>query len=276
MKKLKLAIALLCVFNLTGKLYAQISLAPSFVFIDKNSGVGNLFVSNNSQKPYEVSVNFAFGYPGSDVDGNLVMNYEDTTAYNHYALDKMIRAFPRTFILKGGEQRTVRIQVLPGQRRNEGFYFTRMKVMAKPQAAEVTDSVAKGLSTKINFNFEQITAVFYHKGKVTTGVEVKNLDVHQNGGMLELRPTLERTGNAPFLGSMFARLKDTHGKVVAETQSPTTVYFKEIRRMDMKLDKVTPGTYTLELSLETRRNDMMEEDLVQAIRIVHDSKVEIK
>jgi len=75
---------------------------------------------------------------------------------------------------------------------------------------------------------------------------------------------------------MFARLKDAGGKVVAETQSTTTVYFKEIRRMDMKLDKVTPGTYTLELSLETRRNDMMEEDLVQAIRIVHDSKVEIK
>jgi hypothetical protein len=276
MKKLKLIMVFLCVFSFTGVLKSQISLAPSFVFIDKNSGVGNVFVSNSSDKSYEITVNFAFGYPGSDADGKIVMNYKDSVAYNQYALDKMIRAFPRSFIIKGGEQRTVRIQVIPGMRRNEGFYFTRMKVMAKPQTAEITDSITNGIGTKINFNFEQITAVFYHKGKVSTGVDLKNLDVRQNQGILEIRPQLERTGNAPFLGSMFARLKDTQGKVVAEAQSTTTVYFKEIRRMDMKLDKVTPGTYTLELSFETRRNDMMAEDLVQALRIVHDSKVEIK
>lgn len=276
MKKLKFIVTLLCVLNMAGMLQAQISLAPSFVFIDKNSGVGNLFVSNNSDKAYEVTVNFAFGYPGSNADGSLVMNYDDSTAYNHYALDKMIRAFPRSFTLKGKEQRTVRIQVIPGQRRNEGFYFTRMKVLAKPQTAEVTKTTTEGIGTKINFNFEQITAVFYHRGKVTTGVNVQKLDVRQNEEMLELRPTLERTGNAPFLGSMFAKLKDAHGKVVAETQSTTTVYFTEIRRMDLKLDKVTPGTYTLELSFETRRNDMMTDDLIQAARIVNESKVEIK
>jgi len=276
MKRLKLIAILLYVFSLAGNLQAQISLAPSFVFIDKNNGVGNLFVSNSSQNAYEVTVNFAFGYPGSDADGNLVMNYKDSTACKQYSLDPMIRAFPRSFILKGGEQRTVRIQVIPAQSRKEGFYFTRMKAMAKPQTADVTKAVTEGIGTKINFNFEQVTAVFYHKGKVNTGLAVKNLDVRQNQGMLELRPRLERTGNAPFLGSMFAKLKDARGNVVAETQSTTTVYFEEIRRMDLLLDKVTPGTYTLELSFETRRNDMAADDLVQAPRIVHETKVEIK
>jgi len=204
------------------------------------------------------------------------MNYNDSTAYHQYALDKMIRVFPRSFILKGGEQRTVRIQVIPGMRRNEGFYFTRMKVMAKPQSAEVTDSVTNGIGTKINFNFEQITAVFYHKGKVTTGVEVKDLEVHQNQGVLVILPQLERIGNAPFLGSMYAKLIDAKGNTIAETQSTTTVYFKEIRRIEMNLSKVSPGMYTLQISFETQRNDMMAEDLVQAIRIVHDSQVEIK
>jgi hypothetical protein len=276
MKKLKLILIIITVLSSTGILKSQISLAPSFVFIDKNTGVGNLFVNNNSQKTYEVTVNFAFGYPGSDADGNLVMNYSDSTAYNQFALDKMIRAFPRSFTLKGGEQRTVRIQVIPAQSRKEGFYFTRMKVLAKPQTAEVADTLTKGIGTKINFNFEQITAVFYHKGKVSTGLTVKNLGVQQVDGNLQLRPQLERTGDAPFLGSMFAKLKDTQGKTVAETQSTTTVYFTEIRRMDMKLDKVLPGTYTLELSFETRRNDMMVDDLIQTPRIVHEMKVEIK
>ncbi|HRZ97130.1 MAG TPA: hypothetical protein P5084_06205 [Paludibacter sp.] len=276
MKKAKLIIVLLYVCSLPYMLQAQIALAPSFVFLDKNSGIGNLYVSNNSQKPHEVTINFAFGYPGSDADGNLVMNYNDSNAYKQYALDKMIRAFPRSFVLKAGEQRTVRIQVLPGQSRKEGFYFTRMKVLAKPQAEEVTQTITEGVGTKINFNFEQITAVFYHKGKVNTGVTVKNLDIQQKDGALQLRPQLERTGNSPFIGSMFAKLKDAQGKVVAETQSTTTVYFTEIRRMDLKLDKVVPGNYTLELSFETKRNDMMAEDLVQTTRIVKETKVEIK
>ena len=63
---------------------------------------------------------------------------------------------------------------------------------------------------------------------------------------------------------------------MAETQSTTTVYFDEIRRMDLKLDDVPPGIYTLELSFETRRGDMMASDLVQAQRIVHEVRVEIK
>jgi len=276
MKKSKLILILLSVFSLIGVLKSQISLAPSFVYIDKNSGVGNLYVSNNSQNVYEVTVNFAFGYPGSDANGELVMNYDDSTAYKQYALDKMIRAFPRTFSLKGGEQRTVRIQVIPSERRKEGFYFTRMKVMAKPQMAEVTDTVKVGIGTKINFNFEQITAIFYHKGNVSTGLTVKKLAVLQKDGNLELRPQLVRTGNAPFIGSMFAKLKDGQGKVVAESQSTTTAYFDVIRHIDIKLDKVNPGIYTLELSFETRRNDMIAEDLVQSPRIVHKTRVTIK
>ena len=173
MKKFNFITTLLLLFCLNSILQAQIALSPSFVFVDENSGVGNLYVSNNSAQTFEISINFAFGYPGSDADGNMVMNYEDTTAYNQYALDKMIRAFPRSFIIKGNEQRTVRIQVIPGERRKEGFYFTRMKVMAKPQTADVSELDANAIGSRITFNFEQITAVFYHKGKVNTGLTVK-------------------------------------------------------------------------------------------------------
>jgi len=275
MKFLRTLLILLVISGLAPLMWAQVALAPSFVFIDENSGVGNVFVSNNSQNAYEISIDFAFGYPDSDAEGNLVMNYEDSGAYAVHALDEMIRAFPRSFVLQGGEQRTVRIQVLPNQRRKEGAFFTRMKVLAQPQAREVTEGLAEGIGTQITFNFEQVTAVFYHKGRVSTGVEVKEVDVRQNEGMLELRPHLLRSGNAPFLGSMYARLKDKNGKVLAETQSTTTVYFDEIRRMDIDLEGVKAGSYELELSFETKRNDMMASDLVQAARIVHVQEVRV-
>lgn len=255
---------------------AQISLAPSFVFIDENSGVGNVFVNNSSDRTFEVSVNFAFGYPGSNAEGAIVMNYSDTVASAKYALDPMVRAFPRNFILKGGEQRTVRIQVVPKQRKNEGFYFTRMKVLAKPQTIDVTDTLTQGIGTQINFNFEQITAVFYHKGKVNTGLNIKNIDVKQQDGKLNILPLLQRTGNAPFLGSMYAKLKDAQGKVVAESQSTTTVYFEETRAISINLEKVAAGDYNLELSFETRRNDMQVGDLTQAPRILKEQKIVIQ
>jgi hypothetical protein len=255
---------------------AQISLAPSFVFISENNGVGNLYVSNNSPNPYEVSISFQFGYPGGDADGNLMMNYDDKEAYSKFALDEMIRAFPRSFTLKAGEQRTVRVQLVPGQRQKQGYFYTRLKVLAKPQATEVSQTTAEGIGTKISFNFEQVTAVFYHKGPVSTGVAVKELDVKQNGKMLEMRPKLERKGNAPFLGSMIAKLKQANGDVVAETQSTVTAYFDVTRRMDLNLDKVAPGNYTLELSFTTQRNDMANTDLVQAPTVTHETQVEIK
>jgi hypothetical protein len=276
MRKLTYILALLIVILVSGSLKAQISIAPSFVFIDQNSGVGNVFVSNNSDKAYEVGINFAFGYPGSNPEGDLIMIYNDSTAYDQYALDPIVRAFPRTFILKGHEQRTVRLQVIPKQKKVDGFYFTRMKVMAKPQTADLTEAQSEGIGTKINFNFEQITAVFYHKGIVSTGVTVKDINVAQKDGKLVLLPHLVRTGNAPFLGSMFAKLKDANGKIVAESQSTTTVYFDEIRRLELKLDNVAPGTYTLVMNFETHRNDMLSGDLIQAPATIQEKKIEIK
>lgn len=257
-------------------LVGQIMLAPSFVFIDEYSGVGNLYISNNGTEPQEVSITFKFGYPGSDSDGNLVMNYSDKEAYEQFGLDSVVRAFPRIFTLPGKSHRTVRIQVIPGKISKDGFYYTRLKVLSKPQAPELVREPEEGLSAIINLNFEQVTAVFYRKGKVNTGVVMQKLDIIQNNKKLELRPHLQRTGNAPFFGTMAAQLKDGQYKVVAEVQNTTTAYFDVIRRMELDIGNVKPGDYTLELSIESRRNDIQASDLVQSPRVVHKTKVELR
>ncbi len=272
--KRNLAVTLMLIM-LTITAGAQISLAPSFVFLDANTGVGNLFISNNGTQAQEVTISFLFGYPGSDAEGNLVMRYDDSAAYTQYGLDSMIRAFPRSFTLNGGEQRTVRIQVIPAAQQKEGFFFTRLKVLAKPLSAEVSEQTTEGISTRISFNFEQITAVFYHKGKVTTGLKVEKTETVQKEKQLEVRAHLVPQGNAPYIGSMFAKIKDDKGKVLAESEATTTAYFPVIRNIAINTDGIAPGTYTLELSFETRRNDMAATDLVQAPRIVHETKVVI-
>lgn len=269
--------ALVLIFSVSYTLlHAQLSISPPYVSVDGRSGVGNLYISNNSPQPQEVEISFAFGYPASDTVGNLVMNYTDTVAYKKYAMDPVVRAFPRTFILPANQQRTVRVQVRPSSGMKDGFYFTRIKIFTKPQTAEVAKPVGEGISTRISLNFEQVIPAFYRRGKVTTGLKIEKIETTQKDTMLMILAHLDRLGEAPFIGSMIAKLVDAKGKVVAITQSSTTAYFKVLRRLDLVVAKVTPGSYRLELTFETKRGDMAAADLVQAQPVRESVEVLIK
>jgi hypothetical protein len=257
--------ALVLIFSVSYTLlHAQLSISPPYVSVDGRSGVGNLYITNNSPQPQEVEISFAFGYPASDTAGNLVMNYTDTVAYKKYAMDPMVRAFPRTFILPANQQRTVRVQVKPSPGMKDGFYFTRIKIFTKPQTAEVAKPVGEGISTRISLNFEQVIPAFYRRGKVTTGLKIEKIEAHQKDTLLMILVHMDRMGEAPFIGSVTAKLKDAKGKVVSTFQTSTTAYFKVLRQIDMSIAKVKPGSYNLELTFETKRGDMGIGDLVQA------------
>ena len=158
----------------------------------------------------------------------------------------------------------------------DGFYFTRAKILAKPQSAEIVQPPAEGVSTKITFNFEQVIPAFYRRGKVTTGVKVEKIDAAQKDSMLVIRASLDRLGDSPFIGSMIAKLIDSKDNVVATTQTSTTAYFKVIRRLDLTVAKVTPGAYKLELTFETKRGDMATTDLIQSPTVKESVAVSIK
>jgi hypothetical protein len=158
----------------------------------------------------------------------------------------------------------------------DGFYFTRVKILAKPQTAEVAKTTTEGISTKISFNFEQVIPAFYKRGKVTTGLKIEKIDAVQQDSLLVIKASLQRLGEAPFIGSMIANLLNEKGKVVATAMSSTTAYFKVIRRLDLGIAKITPGTYKLELTFETKRGDMAATDLVQAQPVKQTVDVVIK
>jgi hypothetical protein len=268
---------LLIIFRFTAlTIHAQVAIAPSFVFIDERSGIGNFYVSNNGNESQEVTISFRFGYPASDSLGNQIMIYDDPLAFKDHGLDSMIRAFPRSFILPGGRQQTVRIQVLPSMIRHEGFYFTRMKILSRPVTPDASPRSDQEIATRILFNFEQVTAVFYRRGSATTGLTVRQLSVNQNNKSLVIMPHLMRQGNAPFLGTVTARLMDEKGTISAEYKSSTTVYFESSRRIEMDISGVNPGEYTLELSFDSERNDIMASDLVRVPRTVHETKLKIR
>lgn len=263
-----------CVCVVTG-IQAQVSLAPSSLFVDEKTGIANLYVSNRSSTAQEILVSFVFGYPDSDDKGNLLMQYNDNTASESFGLDPYIRAFPRSFILEPNQQQTVRIQVRPNSGMKDGFYFTRIKVLSSPEVPLLAENSKESINAQISFKFEQVTAVFYKKGKVQTGLNIQDLELVQTEKELIVIPFLERLGNAPFIGTFSAKLKDSNGASVSEAHTSTTAYFTTKRRLTLNTENLKPGYYELELKFATKRNDMAPGDLVQAADVTYSVDVEL-
>lgn len=243
---------------------AQVSIAPTTVFIDQN-GVGTLFITNPGETAQEISVSFVFGYPGNDDLGSLIMVYGDSIREKQFGMGDRLRAFPRTFILAPQQQQTVRLQVRPDRSLPDGTYFTRVKVTSNAQTADVEQSNQTGVSTQVNFKFDQIIAAFHKAGTVSTGLEFGEVTTEVKDGMVKVIPQFKVTGNSPYLGSVTATLKNSFNGILAEQQQTVALYFSGKRAVEMKLPENLPaGSYEIVLTYETRRSDIPSTDLVQA------------
>ena len=252
---------------LFGVSIAQVSLAPTTVFADAN-GLGTLYVTNGSEKAQEINISFLFGYPGNDSIGNLVMVYEDSLREQQSGLGDRIRTFPRSFILAPGQQQTVRFQIRPDRTKPAGMYFTRVKVSSNEQAADVEQTGTEGISTKVNFKFEQVSAAFYKSGAVNTGLEFSKLEAQRKDATIAVDSEFTVSGNSPFIGSLQAEVKDSSGKVVATHQQTVALYYEGMRAYSIPLPEgIVSGTYQVTLLFKTERSDIPSSDLVQALPI---------
>lgn len=247
-------------------LSAQLSLAPTAVYLDKN-GIGNLFITNNSGVPQEISINFQFGYSDQDENGVLIMQYADSANKKTWGLDGYIKAFPRTFILPPGQQQLVRLQLSRFPRTSpQGTYFTRLKVGSSGQTADIGADAADGaVATRINMRFEQVIVAFYKFGTVNTGLNIERSEVKiDTSNTLTLDTWYRAMGNSPYLGSVSMTIKAPNGQVIAQGKQSVAMYFSGKRRNRFKFEeKLTPGKYDVEMKFETLRNDIPGEDLVQ-------------
>jgi hypothetical protein len=251
-------------FYIIAAAFSQVTVAPSAVFVASKSGIGNLYITNNSTADQEVSISFVFGYPDADSLGNTVMNYKAASPADEYSLNPYIKSYPRTFILQAKKEQTVRLQVRTKGDAKDAFYFTRLKVTSLQKSPDIDKKTTEGVSAQVNFKFEQILPVFYHKGNVTTGLKVNNVSSSVKENKLLLLADLERTGTAPFLGSMKAVLYSEANKEIAKYEGTVAVYFTMKQKAEIDVANAAKGPYRLVLTYETQRSDIAVEDLVQA------------
>ena len=252
------------VLYLANTVAAQVTIAPTALFIDDRARFGTYLVLNGSNQVQEVSINFEFGYPDTDEEGNSFMNYRDEEAQARYSMADWVRGFPRTFTLQPGERQTVRLTVRPPGDIPDGTYWTRIRTTSNPAVPDIDAAPVDGVQAQITFQFNQVTAGFFKKGNVTTGVNIENVTVDVADGQAVVRARTQRAGNSPFLGSMFLLVRDANNNIVHEDRSSTTVYMNAVRRMEFDASGLRPGNYTAEVRFESRRPDISSGDLVQA------------
>lgn len=245
---------------------AQVSIAPTSVFIHDRDNVASLFVSNGSQVAQEISISFEFAYPGSDESGNMTTIENDSVSAQKFGLGSRVKVFPRQFVLAPNGQQTVRFQVLPLQGKPDGVYWTRIIISSQQATKDVdTVKVSQGIGTKINFVLKQNIPCFYIKGKVSTGLSIADVKSTVEKNKLTAVTRVLPTGNAPFNGSVIAKLTNDSGKEVTSHQQTIVAYFEALRKIEIPLPEgIKSGKYNLELTYETSRADISPSDLVQA------------
>ena len=263
-------------FLVSEMLLAQVTVAPSMLFIDSKSGIGNLYISNNSAAPQEVNISFVFGYPDADSAGNPKMNYSDSISAGIYSLNPIVRAFPRSFILNAKQAQTVRLQVRTKTTVKDASFFSRVKVTSAQKTPDIEKKTTDAVTTQINFKFDQIFPVFYKKGNVSTGLIIHDISATSKDNKLTVITDVERTGNTPYIGSIRAELYSAANQKVALSEATASIYFRMKNKVELDLSKAAKGKHRLVLTFETKRSDIAVEDLLQAPTVTKEVTVNLE
>lgn len=241
---------------------AQITIAPIMLFLDEQNRFGTILVLNGSDQVQEVSIEFLFGYPVTDEEGNINMVYNDSSMAEKFGISDVVRGFPKSFSLQPGQRQVVRLTIRPKDF-EDGMYWSRIRTTSTPQAPPVGETSDEAITTQITYKFEQVTTVFYKYGDINLGLEVENITTSQTDQNVAFIADVSRTGNAPFLGSIILRVKDQQGIVVNEKRTSTSIYFDYRQVFEISKDQLPEGTYTAEFEFISERNDVARSDIIQ-------------
>jgi hypothetical protein len=223
------------------------------LFFENN--FSSIVVINNSAAAQDILVEFVFGYPVSDENGDVTMLYATETENNRFDIGPYVRAFPRALTLEPGQRQVVRLSVRPPNTLEDGGYWTRIKVVSTPRTSDVTSVAEGGVGAQLNFIFEQVLAVYYKKGNPGTGLLVSEIKPVQSVNGPAIAFNVDMTGSAPFLGSIISRMTNSSGQVVHEGRSVTSIFTDGYRNFVLP-EALAPGTYNVSITFEASRPDV--------------------
>lgn len=252
-----------CIFTILISLNvvdAQVNVAPPVVFMSPENRFGLLILENRTSNTQEVSVEFKFGYPTSDSLGVVAMQYSDSTAERQYSITSWLKAFPKRFVLAPGQQQSVRLALTAPPSLPDGMYWTRIITTGAPQQKFI-DTVRAGITTQLNYVFQQITTAAFVKGKIVSQLAIQGKGVQRDSSGTAILWYVSRTGNAPYFGTAVTKIYNQRGDLVEETKESLAIYFSMMKRSVFSNSSLKAGSYSVEISLLPERTDIPREQL---------------
>lgn len=255
---------------------AQISLAPTILYIHENRSIGEIYITNTAQTAQEVNFETQFAYPQQNMGGEVTMIMDDSVKAEQFGLDGNIRIFPSRMVLQPGQSQVVRIQVLPMDK-PDGVYWSRFLASASELTPDIGTSTVNGVGTQINFVVEQNIPLFYRKGDNSTGVRLIDFKTNITETALEVSPRIQRTGNSPFLGTMIAELYNENEELVSEVRNSVFFYFDDWTKISfpLEMDESPVGNYRVSIKFITQRSSISTADIVSADLIEFEERINI-
>lgn len=237
-------------------LHAQgVTLSPTAVYIDSRTRTETLALYNPSGAATEVMIEFVFGYPQSDAEGNVSVPLTLEPDVGEPSALGWLRVFPRRLLLQPGQRQVVRVLAEPPAGLPDGEYWARLVVTSRGSEAPVEDA-SGDLSVRLDLITKVVTAANYRHGTVRTGIEIIQSTAAREGDRVNVRVDLARNGNAAFLGRLRADVLDANDTVVASAWDDVAVYRTMLRLFTIALPAGTEGPLHVRLTTDTGRKDL--------------------
>ncbi|MBC8191020.1 MAG: hypothetical protein ISR87_03465 [Candidatus Marinimicrobia bacterium] len=260
----KMILCGLVILIVLSSLNAQVAISPTSAFLDSKQRFETVLILNNSDDPQEVKLEFKFAYPKANEEGNIELVYDDVKETELHSATSWLRGFPKNFILGPGQRQVVRITAKPPRDLEPGMYWSRLITTSSAVSPEIGEEGKTGISAQITMQFSQITSIFFSTGELSTGIEFTGVRPIVKDEVLRVLVDYTKSGNAPYLGTMHAKIFNSSGTQVLEKKMFVSIYYDGLRLLKADATDLPAGNYDVEVTATSGRSDIPGNDVVKA------------
>lgn len=242
-----------------------VMVAPKTVFMSASGGSGVVTLLNPGTEAVEVAVSVFYGYTATDSTGQLRLVSIDHPDSTQPSAAAWLQAFPRRLTLGPRDQQVVRLLATPPAGLPDGEYWARLAFTAKAGELPVTGvSDSANIQVGLTLQIQQVIGLHFRKGPVRTGIALSQVEAVRQGDSVVVRASLERQGNAAYLGTVHLAVVSSRGETVGELRVPVTVFFANRPRWAVSIAGAPADRYRLRLDVTTQRDDLQRQLLLQS------------